>query len=49
MRGQVHTEVANFRASPVLLEKAASHARREGMSFSELVRDALRAKLRDAA
>lgn len=48
MRVQVHSEVAKFRVSPALLARAIERAEREGMNFSELMRDALRTKLRDA-
>lgn len=42
MREPLHTEAVRFRIPPVLLRSAQEQARAEGLTFSELVREALR-------
>lgn len=42
MRGRVHNNFVRVRVSDALLAAASSHAGREGMSLSELVRHAVR-------
>ena len=49
MRRPVHTSVIRIRASDTLVASAEALARRQGMSMSELVRDALRQAVRQAA
>lgn len=49
MRQSVHGAVARFRVNEELLSAAEEKARREGMTFSELVRHALRREVREAA
>jgi hypothetical protein len=48
-RGSTHTAEARFRVAPALLSDATEKARREGMTLSELLRQALRRELREAA
>jgi predicted HicB family RNase H-like nuclease len=49
VRNCVHDEVIKFRVSGVLLADAEAKARREGMSLSEFVRQAVRREVREAA
>lgn len=49
MRTAVHDTVTVFRANKRLVEKAAAKAEREGMSLSELMRQALRREVKEAA
>ena len=49
MRMNVHDERAYFRVNRDLLSAAEEKARREGMSFSELMRAALRREVREMA
>ena len=49
MRAQTHTSLMAFRLEPTLLAAASARARREGKSLSELMRQAVRKEVRDAA
>jgi len=49
MRAPVHDSVVRFRAPASIIALAEAKARREGMSLSELLRNALRRELKDAA
>jgi antitoxin component of RelBE/YafQ-DinJ toxin-antitoxin module len=49
MRRPIHTAVIKFRASDALRASAEALARQQGMSMSELVRDAVRQAVRQAA
>jgi len=49
MRQQFHDHVVRFRASSAIIAKAEEKARAEGMTLSDLIRDALRHAVRDAA
>ncbi len=44
----VHDSLARFRANEALLAAAQKKARRDGMTFSELMRHALRRELENA-
>ena len=48
-RETIHDANARFRVNEVLLASAQRHARQHGMSISELLRQALRRELREAA
>ncbi len=45
--GVVHDQTAHFRVNGALLQAAGEKAQREGMSFSEMMRAALRRELRN--
>lgn len=47
MQAGVHNQTAPFRVNGALLEAAGEKARREGMSFSELMRAALRREIKN--
>lgn len=49
MRANNHDSVVRFRANARLVASADSYARSQGMSLSELLRQALRRELRAAA
>jgi len=49
MREPVHDSVIRFRANAALIASAERKARREGMSLSEFLRQALRRELKEAA
>ena len=49
MRSAVHTSTARIRINPALLADAEAKAQRDGMTFSELVRQAVRREVREAA
>jgi hypothetical protein len=42
MQAGIHNQTAHFRINGALLQAAAEKARREGMSFSEMMRAAVR-------
>jgi predicted DNA binding CopG/RHH family protein len=46
MQAGIHDQTAHFRVSASLLQAAGEKARREGMSFSEMMRAALRRELK---
>lgn len=48
-RAPVHDAAIRFRVNEALLAQAESCARRNGMTVSELLRNALRRELREAA
>ena len=45
MKPSVHDGVVKFRVNEALLAQVVTHARREGMTLSELVRAAIRREL----
>lgn len=47
--GGVHRSLVQFRVNPVLVAEAEAKARREGMTLSELIRQAVRREVREAA
>lgn len=49
MRANIHDAAVRFRVNETLLSAAESKARREGMSLSEFLRQALRRELKEAA
>lgn len=49
MRSSVHDSLIRCRMNEVLAAQAAEVARREGMTLSELVRQAVRREVREAA
>jgi len=49
MRRQTYTQTYTFRAPPCVLEQAEAKAERTGISLAELVRQALRRELQEAA
>ena len=49
MRGQVHNSLVRFRANEALVAEAEAKARAEGMTLSELIRQAVRREVREAA
>lgn len=49
MKTSVYEAEAKFRVSRPLLDAAREHARSQGRTFSEVMRDALRRELADAA
>jgi len=49
MRAQVHDAALQFKVNGALLARARAVAEREGMGLSELMRQALRDKVREAA
>lgn len=48
MAGSVHSEVFRMRVAGPLLARARYDAKRRGMTLSEFMRDALRARIGDA-
>lgn len=49
MRRSVHDSTVRFRANEELVAQAEAKARRSGMTLSELIRQAMRRELQDAA
>jgi antitoxin component of RelBE/YafQ-DinJ toxin-antitoxin module len=49
MRQAIHTDTVRFRADPGLIERAEAKASNDGMTLSELIRQALRKELGRAA
>jgi len=49
MRPSVHDSVVRFRVSEGLVSAAEAKAREEGMTLSELIRQAVRREVREAA
>ena len=49
MRSPVHTSTVKFRADEALVAAAAEQARRQGMTLSELLRQAVRREVRELA
>ena len=49
MRQSVHDSTVRFRVNEALVARAEEKARQEGMSLSELIRQAVRRELQDAA
>ena len=49
MRAGVHDSVVRFRVNEGLISEAEAKARREGMTLSEFIRQAVRREVREAA